>query len=390
MPWNNQGGGGPWGGGGGGGGGNNPWGRPPGGFGPKPPDIEELLKRGQERVKNVLPGGFGTGKGIVLVGLVVLALWAASGFYRVEPDEQGVVLRFGEWVRTTQPGLNYRLPSPIETVLKPKVTRVNSLDIGFRASNDPRSGRPRSVPEEGLMLTGDENIIDIQYTVLWQIKDAGLFLFNIASPEATVKAAAESAMREVAGQMTAGLAFAEGRRRIEDQSQRLLQQILDEYGSGILVTQIQLRGVEPPAQVIDAFRDVQRAKADRERVRNEADSYRNDIVPRARGEAQRMIQEAEGYRQRTVAEAEGEAQRFLSVYNAYRLASDVTRQRLYLETMELILRGSNKVIMDKGQEGGGTGVIPYLPLPEVRRNPPAVTPAPGQPGQPGQATQGGR
>ncbi|MBI3452986.1 MAG: FtsH protease activity modulator HflK [Rhodospirillales bacterium] len=367
MPWNQGGGGGPWG-GGGGGGGQNPWNRPPGGggSGQQPPNIEDLIRRGQERVKRLFPGGFGSGKGVALVVLALLALWLASGFYRVQPNEQGVVLRFGQWVRTAQPGLNYHLPGPIESVLTPRVTAVNSLDIGFRGAAEGRGVRNRSVPEEGLMLTGDENIIDIQYTVFWLIKDAGLFLFNIASPELTVKAAAESAMREVVGQMPAQFALAEGRRQIEEQTQKLLQQILDQYGAGVLITQVQLRAVDPPTQVIDAFRDVQRAKADRERARNEAEAYRNDIVPRARGEGQRLIQEAEAYRQQVIAQAQGEAQRFVSVFNAYRLAPEVTKQRLYLETMELIFKGNSKVIIDQSP-GSGPGVVPYLPLPEIQR-----------------------
>ena len=370
MPWSNQGGGGggPWG-GGGRGGGPNPWGRPPSG-GPQPPNIEELLKRGQERMRRAMPGGIGSGKGLILIGAVILALWGLSGFYRVQPDEQGVVLRFGKYVKTTDPGLNYHLPWPIETALTPNVTAVNSLDVGFRGSPDGR-GRSRSVPEEALMLTGDENILDIQYTVFWQVRDAGAFLFNIASPEATVKAAAESAMREVIGTVQAQFALAEGRPQIEQNSLHLLQQILDEYNAGILIRQVQLRGVEPPQQVIDAFRDVQRAQADRERARNEAEAYRNDIVPRARGEAQRLIQEAEGYRQQVVAQAQGEAARFVSVYNAYRQAQDVTRKRMYLETMEQILRNTNKIIID--QAASQQGVVPYLPLNELNQRRPGAT-----------------
>jgi len=384
MPWQSQGGGGgPWGGGGGGGGsggggGNSPWGRGPLG-GQQPPNIEDILKRGQDKLKRALPGGFGTGKGLALVALVLIALWLASGFYRVLPDEQGVVLRFGEWSRTTQPGLNYRLPSPIESVLTPKVTRVNSIDIGFRAAPDGRTGRLRAVPEEALMLTGDENILDIQYTVFWQVKDAGLYLFEIASPEATVKALSESVMRDVVGQSQAQRTLAEGRAEIEQATQRKLQELLDQYKSGIQVTQVQLRTVDPPAQVIDAFRDVQRAKADRERARNEAEAYRNDIVPRARGEGQRLIEEAEAYRQEVIAKAEGDASRFLAVYNAYRVAKDVTTQRLYLETMEQILSGTSKVLLDQG--AGGQGVVPYLPLPEVQRR----SQRPGGDGQPGSA-----
>jgi len=340
-------------------------------MGPQPPNIEELLKRGQERVRRILPGGLGSGKGALFVVLAVIVVWIFTGFYRVQPDEQGVVLRFGRWVETTGPGLHWRIPTPIETVLTPKVTRVNSLDIGFRQPADGRGGRSRTVGEEGLILTGDENIIDVQYTVFWQIKDSGLFLFNIASPELTVKAAAESAMREVIGQSTSLNALSEGRAQIENSTQKLLQTILDQYGAGVAITQVQLRGVEPPAQVIDAFRDVQRAKADRERERNQAEAYRNDIVPRARGEAQRLIQEADAYRQQVLAQAQGEAQRFISVYNAYKLAEDVTKQRLYLETMETILKGTSKIIIDQG--AASQGVVPYLPLPELQRRAPAPT-----------------
>lgn len=370
MPWN-QGGGGPWGGGGnsgGGGGGQSPWGRPSGGG--RPPDFEEMLRRGQDRVKNLLPGGmFGSGRGLVLLILIAIPLWLASGLYRVQPDEQGVVLRFGAWNRTTQPGLNWHLPTPIESVLTPRVTRINSLDIGFRSASDSGVGRSRPVPEEGLMLTGDENIIDIEYTVFWKINDAGQYLFNIASPDATVKAAAESAMRQVVGQIPAQFALAEGRAKIETDTIKLLQQILDDYGSGVQITQIQLRVVDPPNQVLDAFRDVQRAKADRERARNEAEGFRNDIVPRARGDAQRILQEAEAYSRQVEVQAEGEAQRFDSVYSAYRAAPDVTRQRLYLETMEQVLRSNSKFIMD--QPGSGSGVLPYLPLNDLPRRPPA-------------------
>ncbi|MGQ0665311.1 MAG: FtsH protease activity modulator HflK [Pseudomonadota bacterium] len=361
-----------------GGGGPSPWGRPPGGggLGPQPPNLEELLRRSQETIRRLLPGGLGSAKGFVLIAPVVLLLWLASGIYQVQPSEQGVVLRFGQYVRTTLPGINFRWPSPIESVITPRVTFTNSLDIGFRGPGEGRGGRSRTVPEEGLMLTGDENIIDIQYTVFWQIKDALRFLFKIAAPELTLKQAAESAMRDVAGQMPAQFVLAEGRAKVETETRRLLQQILDQYETGILITQVQLRTVDPPAQVIDAFRDVQRAKADRERARNEADGYRNDIVPRARGEAQRFIQEAEGYRQQVIAQAQGEAQRFNSVYSAYKEAAEVTRQRLYLETMETIMRGANKVIIDQAGQGG-PGVVPYLPLPELQRRLPAgATPPP--------------
>ncbi|BBK32499.1 membrane protease subunit HflK [Stella humosa] len=312
-----------------------------------------------------MPRGFGGGRGILVVVVVLALIWLGSGFYRVLPDEQGVVLRFGEFVKTTQPGLNYHLPTPIESVLTPKVTRVNRVEIGFRAAETVRGSAVRQIPEESLMLTGDENIVDINFTVFWVIRNAGEFLFNIRSPEQTVKAASESAVRESIGQIPIALALAEGRREIEQNTLRLLQEVLDNYKAGILITQVQLQKVDPPGPVIDAFRDVQRARADQERLRNEAEAYRNDIIPRARGEAERLIQESEAYKQEVVARSEGDAQRFISVYTAYKVAPDVTTQRIYLETMEDVLRGVNKVLIDKNS--GGSGVVPYLPLPEIAR-----------------------
>jgi membrane protease subunit HflK len=288
-------------------------------------------------------------------------------------------MRFGAYERQAYPGLNYHLPWPIETVVKPSVTKVNTLDVGFRPG-DGRSQGPRAFPAEALMLTGDENIIEVQYTVFWQIKDASNYLFKIASPEVTVKAAAESAMRDVVGQEPAQFALTEGRGPIELRSARLMQQILDHYEAGITINRVQLRAVDPPERVLDAFRDVQRAKANREQLRNEAEAYRNNIVPNARGEAERIKQEAEGYRQQTIDLARGEAQRFISVYEAYKLAPEVTKQRLYLETMEQVMRGSNKIIMD--QQPGTQGVLPYLPLQDLQRRAPAAPPSPQAPFSP--------
>jgi membrane protease subunit HflK len=364
MPWNNQGGG--W----QGGGGQGPWGGRPGG-GQQPPDLEELLRRSQEKVKKIFPGGAGGGFGgnrrtMIAVPLILIAVWLASGFYRVQPDEQGVVLRFGEWIKTTQPGLNWHLPSPIETVFTPKVTRSNRVEIGFRSAGEVARGTAaREVGNESLMLTGDENIVDINFVLLWLIKDAGQFLFNIRDPEATVKAVAESVMREIIGKTPIAEATTEARGAIELGAREQMQAILDGYGAGILVTQVQLQKVDPPSEVIDAFRDVQRAQADRERLQNEAESFANDILPRARGEAERISQEAQAYRQEVVARADGDAQRFVAVYNEYDKARDVTTRRIYLETMEEVLRGMNKVVID--QAGGGSGVVPYLPLPELER-----------------------
>ncbi len=373
MFWLSQGGG-PWGGGPRGGG---PWGGGPrdngGGSGPgprrpRPPDFEELLRRGQSQFRRILPGGFGTGSGIAIAVIAVVVIWLASGFYRVLPDEVGIVLRFGAYDRTTQPGLNYHLPSPMELVLTPKVTRVNRIEIGYRSGESEAEGGTETeagqVPEEGLMLTGDENIVDINFTVFWVIKDAQAYLFNIRDPELTVKSAAESAMREIIGETPIAQALSEGRAKIEADTQALLQQILDSYGAGIEITQVQLQRVDPPAEVIDAYRDVQAALADQARYRNEAEAYRNSIIPAARGDAVQIEQQAQAFLLATVAKAQGESARFLSVYNAFKATQDVTRERLYLETMEEVLKDSHKVIIDKSAEGGN-GVLPYLPLPAL-------------------------
>lgn len=368
MFWQSQGGG-PWGGGPRGG---NPWGGnrgSGGGSGPRgrPPDFEELLRRSQDRFRRVLPGGLRPGSVIVLAVIAILLFWLASGLYIVEPDEVGVVLRFGAFDRTTQPGWNYHLPGPIETVLKPKVTRVNKTEIGYRSAEAHTAREPvsRQLPEESLMLTGDENIVDVNCAVFWVINDAQAYLFNIREPERTVKAAAESALREVIGEHLLAMILANGRAQIESDTKTLLQQLLDFYGAGITVTQVQLQRVDPPAPVIDAFRDVQRALADQARLKNEAEAYRNDIIPKAHGEAARIGQEAEAYRQQIVARAQGDAGRFEAVYQAFKATQDVTLQRIYLETMEDILKNSNKVIIDRSAQGGN-GVLPYLPLPALR------------------------
>jgi membrane protease subunit HflK len=375
---------GPWGGGRGGGGGGDDDGRPPPfgsrGSGSRPPDFEEMLRRGQDRFRQLLPGGRGSGTIIGLAIAAVIALWLASGFYRVQPDEVGVVLRFGAYNRMTQPGLNYHLPSPIESALTPSVTRQNRMEIGYRSSEVGASRGGGQVPEEALMLTGDENIVDINFTVLWVVKDAKAYLFNIRNPEGTVKSAAESAMREVVGETPIASALAEGRGKIETETQKLLQSILDFYGSGIEITLTQLQRVDPPGPVIESFRDVQRALADRERLRNEAEAYRNDILPRARGDAVKIRQDAEAYRSQVVNYAQGDADRFTSVYNAYKASADVTTERLYLETMEDILKSANKVIIDKSAMGQ-SGVVPYLPLQGLTAPPapPAAPPAPSAP-----------
>ena len=365
MPWNNQGGGGPWGGGGGGGGPSNPWGRGGGFGGNRPPDLEELLRKSQDRFRRALPGGvFGSGRGLLLVILVVVIIWFAFGVYRVQPDEQGVELVFGRWTETTPPGLHYNWPAPVGHVETPKVTRVNRVEVGFRTSYDAsRASSTRDVSQESLMLTGDENIIDIKFVVFWVINDAGKFLFHIRNPEETVKSAAESAMREIIGKTAFEFARTQGRAKIEAEARQLIQAILDEYGAGILVTQVETQGVDPPGSVIEAFRDVQAARADKERAINEAQAYYNEVTQKAAGSAERVIKEAEAYKQEKVAISKGEAQRFVALYEQYALAQDITRRRLYLETMEKILGEMNKVLVEGGATASGT--VPYLPLTEL-------------------------
>jgi len=354
----------------------SPWGPPPGGGGGpsgngsgtrrEPPSLDDLIKKFQKNINKFSGGKSGGSKPIILGLIVILGLYIASGLYRVLPDEQGVVLRFGKFVNTTQPGLHYHLPLPFERALTPKVTKVNRVDVGFRPASDTgRSSGVGNVPEESLMLTGDENIVDINYSVFWVIKDAKKFLFNIQSPVETVKAISETAMREVIAKNEIQTILTEGRSNVEIEVQDIIQKILDEYGSGIQITQVQTQQADPPAQVIDAFRDVQAARADRERSKNEAEAYANDVIPRARGEAEQILQQAEAYKKEVVAKAEGEASRFLAIYNEYKNARQVTQERMYLETMEKVLADIDKVIIDKNS---GSGVIPYLPLPELKKS----------------------
>jgi membrane protease subunit HflK len=367
MPWSNQSGGGGW---QGGGGNRGPWGQRGQGGGPTPPDLEEILRQGQERLRRILPGGSVGGTGLILVLLAITGLWLVSGFYRVLPDEQGVVLRFGKFNATTQPGLNYHWPYPVESAVTPKVTRVNRIDVGMRTGGeDPdtrRSGAARDVPEESLILTGDENIVDVDFSVFWVINDAGQYLFNIQNPQGTVKAVAESAMREIIGTSDIQPILTQARQKTETAVQELMQTTLDQYQAGIQITQVQLQKVDPPSQVIDSFRDVQAARADQERLRNEAEAYANKVIPEARGDAARILQAAEAYKQQTIAEAEGQAARFTSVLDEYTNAPDVTRERIFLETIERVFRGKSKVIIDK-DAGGSQGVVPYLPLNELNR-----------------------
>ncbi len=373
MAWNSSGGPSPWGNPRPGGG---PWGQPQppsgggqgGGGGGRGPDLDDMIRQAQDAARRILPRGIG-GAGLGLLALLLVGAWLASGIYRVQADEQGIVLRFGAYTETTQPGLNYHLPWPIETVSTPRVTRINRVDVGFRASADSgNSVRPipaRDVLEESLMLTGDENIIDIDFAVFWRIRDAGDFLFNTRNAEATVKSAAESVMREVIGRTPIQPALTEARAQIEQAVRTGTQGIMDQYRAGVEITQVQLQNAQPPARVVDAFIDVQRAGADRERARNEAESYRNGIIPAARGESQRLVQEAEGFRESQISRANGESQRFLSVLSAYQVAQDVTVRRMYIETMEEVLRRNPTILIDNNLQG----MVPFLNLDGARPGP---------------------
>ena len=352
----------------------------------RPPELDEVLERITGWFRNRGPRGPGRrgsgrpgGRGILLAAAVVVLVWLASGFYRVEPDEQGVVLRFGAFTRTTLPGLNYHLPYPIESVLTPAVTRVNRVQVGFRATNDSGFGRGRNadtvatreVPGESLMLTGDENIVDINFAVFWRIRDPVAYLFTVRHPENTVQSVVESVMREVIGRTPIQPALTQARAQIEAAVLSGSQAVLDGYGAGIDLQQVQLQKVDPPAEVIESFRDQQRANADADRARNEAEGYRNDIVPRARGDAAKITAQADGDRQASVASATGQAQRFLSVYNAYIQAKDVTLQRLYIETMQDILQHAPATVVDDGLKN----IVPFLPIDPASRAASAGAPA---------------
>jgi membrane protease subunit HflK len=393
MPWSNQsggGGGGPWGnrgGSGGGGGGGGPWGGGSGGGGgggggPQgtPPDIEEMLRRSQDRLKNLMPGGSLGGRGLLIAGLLLLFGWLATGIYTVRPNEVGLELIFGKYVGKKGEGLNYVLPYPIGSVVRPQVTNVNTLEVGFRSAGEgARRAGVRDIIEESLMLTGDENIVDIDVIVQWQI-DPGRpenFVFNIQDPITSIKAVAEGAMREVIGRRNIQPVLTTDRAQIETEVKQLMQETLDSYKAGVQVRLVQLQKVDPPSQVIDAFRDVQAARADQERLQNEAQTYANRVLPESRGRAVQMIQAAEAFREQTVAEAKGQASRFNAVLEQYKLAPTVTRERLFLETMERVFGGMDKVIVDQG--GNGQGVVPFLPLNDLQQR----RPAQGQAGQQG-------
>jgi len=360
MPWTNQ-------------GGNNgddngssrgPWGGPSrGGGGFRPPDLDQLLRQLRERIATLLPRGLGSG-GLIVIAVIVGLIWLASGIYVVQPSEQGIVLLFGRVVANTGPGLNYKLPWPIEVLYTPNVQAINQTAVGYRSgvesSDENQSG---DVPDESLMLTGDENIVDVNFTVYWKIKDAAAYLFNVDNGRNndTIKAVAESAMREVVGQNQIEPIMTSNREIIQVAVRDLMQKTLDSYGAGIFVTGVQMQKVEPPEDVRGAYLDVQKALADQDRLRNEAEAYANKSIPQARGKAAHIVQDAVAYRQQAIANATGEAQRFLSVLAEYRKAPEVTRKRMYIETMTNVLGPMNKVIVDDSAKG----VIPYFQLPSM-------------------------
>jgi len=342
-----------------------PWGQRPrggGGGGGNEPDLDEMLRQAQDRFKNTFGGKKPSGAMepnkafTILIGLLFL-VWVASGFYTVQPEENAIVLTFGKAAIgpdeiKDKPGLGYRLPYPIQDVVKDNVKRNRQLDIGFQGRGAVSTDRPH----ESGMLTGDENIVKIHFSVFWRIGNLGNYVFAITRPEETVQKVAESAMREIIGRTEIQKALTEGRADIEAKAKELMQKILDSYDSGVLINGVQLLSVDPPDPVVDAFNDVQRARTDRERLRNEADAYKNNVVPVAKGEAQKLIREAEAYKEAAIAKAEGDAERFNSVYKAYAESKDITQKRLYLETMQEVLRNSRKVIT------GDTKGAPLLPL----------------------------
>ncbi len=351
MPWNSEGGGGnqgPW--------GQGPWGqgggprRPsPGGRGPNPPDLDELIRKSQDKLKQVMPQGsrFGWLIPIVLVALFVVY----NSVYQVQPDERGVVLRFGTFNRIAEPGLHFAL-WPMETMDKPRVGAVRQINIGNDGS-------------EGQMLTSDKNIISVPFSVFWRISDPREFLFDVADQERVIRAVSQSAMREVVGQTRAQAILTTGKNTVEAQVMEITQKLLEDYKAGVMITSVNLGDVQPPREVADAFAEVVRAGQNQQQLINEAEQYRNQQLRLADGEAAKLIEDASAYKASTVAQAEGEAARFLSVYDQYKNAKDVTRERLFLETMEQVLGQTNKVIVEQG--AGGQGVVPYLPLPELQR-----------------------
>ncbi len=393
MAWNNQGG--PW----GGGGNKSPWGRGPnpgGSGGNRPPDFEQMLRRGQDRMRNMLPGGIGSGRGLALVVLAAIVVWAATGFYVVNPGQVGVNLVFGTYKGQTDPGWHWNWPWPAGEVKLPNVTQRYSTEIGYSTING--TDADRDVPEESLMLTGDENIVDVRARVLWRISDVEKYLFQIDDPEDSVKNAAEAAIREIVGQSRFQEITTDKIAETASRSQELTQKILDSYNAGITVDELTLQKADAPQEVRDAFLDVQRAKADRVSAVNQAQGYANKVKQDAQGQAVQIVRQAEAYKAQKIALAQGDAQRFLSVYEQFKTNPAVTERRLYLDTMSDVFGRMNKVLVDPGIGGaGGSGIVPYLPLEQLLQKPasrapetapPAPANAPAQVGPAPEASTG--
>ena len=319
------------------------------------------------------PGGFDFKISWIIAAVALL--WLATGFYQVQPNEQGVVLRFGKYADTTDAGLHYHLPYPIEEVVKVNITQERSINLGVAeayttanrvAIRNGQTGNadPLKSFTESHMLTGDENIVDVNLTVVWRIKNAKDYLFSMQDPDNTVRVAAQSVLREIVGQSEMQAIITGDRGKVEDETKAELQKVMDEFESGIEIVRVKLQKADPPKQVVDAFNEVQRAKADMERFKNEAEAYRNEILPKARGEASQLLQNAQAYKEAVVNKAQGEAERVNSVYNAYKEGKNVTARRMYLETMENVLEKSQKIILDQGK--AGNGVVPYLPLDKLK------------------------
>lgn len=348
---------------------NNPWGGRPGGNGGgnEPPDLDELLRKTQEGLRDVLPGNINGGMAFGLLVLVAALLWLASGFYIITPGEHGVIQRFGAWSRTQAvEGLDYHLPAPIEQVTKVNVNALRRLNIGF-SEIMPRgstSSQKRDIQEESLMLTSDRNIVDLHMVIQWDIKSAEQFLFEIEDQENTIKKVAESAIREVVGQTEMFPVITTGRATIASRVKDIIQQNLDEYNSGVNIKQVLIQKAEVHPDVQGAFQDVQSAKQDAEDTQNKARAEREDILPKARGQAIKLIQEAEAYKQSKIAQAKGDADRFNAIYSAYQSGKDVTKERIFIETMESVLSNAQKIIMDGN--ANQSGVVPYLPLNELK------------------------
>lgn len=359
----------------------NPWGKKPGndssrgpggggpgggwgGGGPTPPDMDEVLRKAQENLRQMMPGGAGPGRVGALIAVAALGLWLASGFYLVKPGENAVITQFGKWTNTqTAPGLGYRIPWPVQQADIVNTTVERRIQIGFTESATRGGNVRRNIPEESLMLTSDANIVDLNLVVLWNIENARDYLFNIMDQEQTIKKVAESAIREVVGQTRLQPIITGNRAEVAERAKRIMQENLNAYQSGVSIIGVLIQEATVHPDVIEAFEDVVAALQDAERFQNEANIYKNDIIPKARGEAIKITQAAEAYKQSVIARATGDADRFNAIYAEYTGGREVTRTRMYIETMEDVLKNAEKIIID-GQ--GGSGVVPYLPLNELK------------------------